>query len=505
MTGIALGVAFLAGAGFGWGAALAVALATGAILGANPGRGRLIVPALAVVLGGTAGAWRGVPPPSAPALIWVDAAGAVRGRVETPPTAHGRYQRFELTVEAVAIGDDWTTGAGQVCATAPAFPTLALGDRVRLAGNAVPIQDQPAEARAFLRSRGCGASLFAVRADVEAAGRGWRRDVAAARRELSEVLRRAAPGDAGALLSGLVTGDDHALSEARRDAFVRTGTTHITAVSGANLALVLTVATTLGTATGWRRRLGWQLPTLAAVWGYALLVGLGPPALRAALVATAAVFASRVGRWPDFVTLTVVAGAAMVAARPELLWGLSFQLSFASALALAAVLPGLAPVGLGGWLKAALLAGVVAQVATLPILLPAFGRLSPLSLPANLLIGPLVGVAFPLAVLAGALALVWAPLGEAVAVPARLCAAGIFGVVDALGGPRAAVVLAPASRPLTMVLVAVAASAAAAASRDGRAWAGRLPEAAATATPRVRAVALGGIIGGAVATARWLA
>src|SRR3712207_7452256 len=49
-----------------------------------------------------------------------------------------------------------------------------------------------------------------------------------------------------ALLAGLVTGDDAALSPARQESFLETGTTHLTAVSGSNLAILLVIAASLG-------------------------------------------------------------------------------------------------------------------------------------------------------------------------------------------------------------------------------------------------------------------
>jgi len=46
------------------------------------------------------------------------------------------------------------------------------------------------------------------------------------------------PGDAGVLLSGLVIGDDDAMSFETREQFYNLGMSHITAVSGSNLALL---------------------------------------------------------------------------------------------------------------------------------------------------------------------------------------------------------------------------------------------------------------------------
>ena len=96
------------------------------------------------------------------------------------------------------------------------------------------------------------------------------RAVADLRTRLGTVLRRSAPGDAGVLLSGLVTGDDDGFSPERKNAFIRTGTTHLTAVSGSNLALVAGILATVGSATIGRHRASWQFVTILGIWAYAL-------------------------------------------------------------------------------------------------------------------------------------------------------------------------------------------------------------------------------------------
>ncbi|MDP9365100.1 MAG: ComEC family competence protein [Chloroflexota bacterium] len=473
MTGIALGAAFLVAAAGGPPAALTVALVAVTVISVAAER-RLVTPALAVSVAAVAGAWRGEPPPTLAPLAWADAATAVRGRVVDNPAATARSQRFLLDVDEVETGEHRLPGRGRVCLWGPALPEVSVDDLVTVGGSVAPIDDVAPQYAAYFRSQGCAATMRAYWLDVEARGSGWRREMAGAARRMTRVIQEAAPGDAGVLLSGLVTGDDHAFSEARRDAFLLTGTTHLTAVSGANVALLVTVAATLGTATGLRRRVVWLATTMAAVWAYALLAGAEPPAVRAALVATAASLAARFGRRADFVTLLVLAAAAMVALDPAQLWRLSFQLSFAASLALAAVLPTVAPDGPKGWLRAAVLAILAAQLATLPILLPLDGRASLVGFPANLLVGPLVDIAFPLAALAAVAGLLWAPLGEVVLLPAWLCAEGILAIVDALAAAPGATRVGAVPIPLALLLTAVASLAILVLSEEGRRWLRRL-------------------------------
>lgn len=474
MTGIAIGVAILAGAAVhSWAVAL---LLSGAVLcGAVIGGRRLIGPAVAVVFALVLGTWRGDAPGRPGSLAWGDRATGIEGRVASVPASNGRRQHFVVAVEEAISDEARRVVRARVWVSAPLYPAVGYGDRVWLIGDVLQVEDQPAGFRGFLRSRRVDGAVVAGVLRRDAAPANWRGRIGNLRGIVDRRLASAAPGDAGALLAGLVTGDDGALSEESREAFLRTGTSHLTAVSGSNLALLVTMASTLGTATGWRRRWGWQALTLGAVWGYALLVGLGPPATRAALVATGGVLAVRVGRRPDYPTLLVLAAAVMVVVQPGNLWSLSFQLSFAASLALASVLPGLQLRGLGGWTGAAIAGTLAVEIATLPMLLPLNGSVSLTSVPANMLVAPWVAVAFPVAALASAVGFVSEPAGEALGAVAALLVRPVLLVVETLGGVESGTV--PVGRPggaVSLLLSVGAALVVGALSWEGRACAFRL-------------------------------
>ncbi len=478
MTGIAVGSAVLVGAAaHSW---AVVMLLSGAVLSAAAMRGlRRMGPAFAVALGLALGAWRSDPPAVPGASGWIDATTAVGGHVDSIPSVNGRRQNFVIRVAEARQPSGTALAEGHIWVSAPLHPGVERGDRVWLVGDVQRVEDQAQRFRAVLRFRRVDGVLIAgaIQRD-EVSGNGWN-SIARIRRAVDGHLARIAPGDAGALLAGLVTGDDDALSPERREAFLRTGTSHLTAVSGSNFALLISMASTLGSAAGWRRRWGWQALTVAGIWGYAVLVGLHPPAVRAALVATGGVLAVRVGRRPDYPTLLTLAAAGMVVAQPRDLWSLSFQLSFASSLALASVLPGFRPVGVAGWLGLAVAGTLVAEIATLPMLLPVNGSISLTSVPANVLVAPWIAVTFPLAAVAAVLGFLWAPAGDAVGVVAAVSVRPVLLVVDVFARVEGAIV--PVGRPgkatalalwLAVALVLVAVSA------DGRTWACRCVRAA---------------------------
>jgi competence protein ComEC len=427
VAGIALGAACVAGVGFGVSAVLIVALVCLAlrVAGKIGATASLVMVSVAI-----AGALRAAPAPDTSSPDWVDNASALRGVVVSGPMSNERGQRFNMRVSWVRDGTYWRTTDATVCVSAAARPVLRRGDQVYLAVTGERLEDLPAGVGNALSARGCSASVTAWSATLRTQGHGWRHTIDGVRRSMADRLQAAAPGDSGALLAGLVTGDDGALSDGARDAFITTGTTHITAVSGSNIAIVVVFAVTVGGWFGAHRRVPWQALTVGGVWLYALLVGLEPPALRAAIVATGAVFAATFGRRADLVTLTILAAAVQLLVRPTDVWTLSFRLSFVSALALALVLHGLSASGATGAMRTALVATTAAQIATAPVLLSSFHRISAVGLPANLLIAPLVGIAFPIAFIASLAGLVSEPLGEAIAAPGALAAGGILNVVE---------------------------------------------------------------------------
>jgi competence protein ComEC len=354
----------------------------------------------------------------------------------TPPNLTGERQSFVVAIPGVpglpAQGD-----SVRICVMAAPVPVVRLGDTLQATGTMESLADLPIGVRAALTARGCVGSLYATSIQVLGEAPSLLRGLADFRTQLDTALREAAPGDAGVLLAGLVTGDDDGFSTARSDAFIRTGTTHLTAVSGSNLALVAGILATIGSATvGSHRRL-WQLVTIIGVWAYALISGAQPPSVRAAIVAIAAVLAFRFGRRPDYVTLIMLAAGMMVVVEPGQIDSLGFRLSVAASLGLVLVFAGLTALNGMSPLARVLTATVAAQLATLPVLLPAFGTISLTSIPANIIAVPLVAIAMPLAALAAIVGLLSPPLGEVIVAPAALAATALIRTIDVLGAPEA--------------------------------------------------------------------
>jgi competence protein ComEC len=160
---------------------------------------------------------------------------------------------------------------------------------------------------------------------------------------IGERVLRSVPEPAGTLTLGVLLGDDNRMTRPTRAAFQAAGLTHLTAVSGWNVAVVTGVCE-LALRRWFSARQ--RLPVVAGiVWAYAYLVGLEPPVVRAALMASLYLAARWRGRPREPVTALLWSVVAMIAVQPEIRFDVAFQLSTLSTAALDRRSPGTRP----GW------------------------------------------------------------------------------------------------------------------------------------------------------------
>ncbi|MEX2553103.1 MAG: ComEC/Rec2 family competence protein [Actinomycetota bacterium] len=225
-----------------------------------------------------------------------------------------------------------------------------------------------------------------------------------------------------ALLLGLTIGDDRALSERVREDFRASGLSHLTAVSGANVAIVLgALAALLGLLKA-SRRLKTSLGFAAIVF-FAVITRWEPSVLRASVMAAIALGAFLFGRKSNSIHVLGVALFGLLIFDPLMLWSVGFQLSFA---ATAGILLGREPLldrlrSIPRLIAEPLAIGLSAQAAVFPLIAVHFGKISIASVPANLAAAGMVAPATVLGLLAG----VVATMSEWLAGPA-FKAAGIF-------------------------------------------------------------------------------
>jgi len=272
------------------------------------------------------------------------------------------------------------------------LPALTDGDRVVVWATLRP-EERAVGVRRGIVARGyCKTALLLERRGEGGASR-IRRLTARVRGRLRATLMTALlPGPERGLVLAMVLGDRSELDEETAEAFRASGTYHVLALSGAQVALVA------GLIVGGLRwlRVGPGLEavvTSTAVWFYALLVGGDVPIVRAALMASAVLAGRAFDLAGDAANTLGLTALALLVVRPAYAWDVGFQLSFGATLGILLLV---GPLGRGVpalplRVDLALVASVAAQAVLSPLLALQFHRLAPGALFLNLAAVPLSG------------------------------------------------------------------------------------------------------------------
>ena len=327
----------------------------------------------------------------------------VHARVEQV-TGRGERHRLRAPVLLLA-GEEWRE--------------VELGSRLRTSGRLAPARDD--DEAGVLHPRGPPEV-------IDAPGTWWQ----GAEAVRASVRRAVAERDEGprTLVPALVAGDDAGMPTDVVEDFQVSGLTHLLAVSGTNLTLVVGALLLLARWAGARAR-GLLVVGLLGVAGFVLLARAEPSVVRAAAMGSVGLLAmGQHGRRHG----TRALAAAIVAL---LLWDPWWALSIGfvlSVLATAGIL-WLAPGWrdrlcrwLPRWVAEAVSVPLAAQVACTPVVAALSSQVSLVAVVANLAAAPVVGPATVLGLAGGLVGLVWAPLGALVAWPGAWCAAWIIAV-----------------------------------------------------------------------------
>lgn len=244
------------------------------------------------------------------------------------------------------------------------------------------------------------------------------------------------PADQAALVPALVDGDDSGISDALADDFRTTGLTHLLAVSGTNLTLLVGFLLILAR---WSRVRGRWLYLVGAlgIVGFLLLARTEPSVVRAAAMGAVGLLAMGHNGLQRGLRGLGAALLVLLLVDPALATSVGFALS---ATATAGILL-LGPVWrdalarwLPRWLAEAIAVPAAAQLACTPLIAAISAQVSLVAVLANLLAEPAVGPATVLGLVGGLVHLVWAPAGALVGTLASWCVGWIIAVAERCAG-----------------------------------------------------------------------
>ncbi|MDP2774579.1 MAG: ComEC/Rec2 family competence protein, partial [Nocardioides sp.] len=318
----------------------------------------------------------------------------------------GRGAVHHLATPVLVLGDEGWAQA-PLGSTIRTSGLLAPSDDGDLAGVLTSARDPVVVARPDVWWRAAGAVRASVRDSV--AGR---------------------PADQRALVPALVDGDDAGLDPALAADFRTTGLTHLTAVSGTNLTLVVGFVLLFAR---WCRVRGRWLYVVGGcgIVGFVLIARTEPSVLRAAVMGTVGLLAMGVNGQQRAFRALGVAVVVLLLVQPPLATSVGFALSVLATAGIVVLAPGWRD-ALGRWtprwVAEAVSVPAAAQLACTPLVAVISGQVSLVAVAANLAVAPVIGPATVLGLAGGLVGLVLSPLGRLLGLAAGWCVAWVVTV-----------------------------------------------------------------------------
>jgi competence protein ComEC len=213
---------------------------------------------------------------------------------------------------------------------------------------------------------------------------------------LEQIVNHAMPAPQSALANGLLFGGDNRLSQDLQDKFSLTGMTHIVAVSGYNVSIIVIAIIAGSIFVGFKRK--WAIViSMIGVFLFVALIGFPSSGLRAAIMGTLVLLATLYGRVSNMQSAILITCALMLFYNPLLLrYDIGFQLSFLATIGIVAMYPILESIFIRNKKSISILEilfmTISAQIFVLPIIIYHFHIFSWISLLVNILVLPILPI-----------------------------------------------------------------------------------------------------------------
>ncbi len=375
--------------------------------------------------------------------------GTVTGLIVRDIDLRENHVNLTVEVDSLAVDGPALPAEGLILVQAPRYVDYSYGDRIKASGQLLtPPEFDDFSYRDYLARKGIRVMMPNAEVDVlkRDQGKPWYALLYGVRKRARQTIDHLLPSPQAPLLNGILLGDESDLPDDLREDFNRTGTSHVIAISGANLVVVMRVLMGLFIPMFGKRRAGWI--TMSGVAAYTLFVGAEAAVVRAAIMGGMAILAAQLGRRAYGLTTLAFCIWLMTLWNPQVLWDVGFQLSAAATAGLVLFgdslttgLRNLLKKGFAentarqitGVLAEPVVIGLAAQITTTPLILVHFGRLSLIALLANILVVPIQPYVMLFGWFATLIGMLWTPLGEPFAWVAWLPLSFTIQVVRRLG------------------------------------------------------------------------
>ena len=259
----------------------------------------------------------------------------ITGTLTEPPDYRDTYTNLKIKTEAVDTGDGDLPVSGLMLVRVSPNEAYEYGERIRMRGKLkTPPENEEFSYRDYLARQ--NVHSYMTSAEVTRlpgeGGNFFSRGVYQLKSRLLENTYRLYQDPEASLFAGILFGVDTGLPEKLQNAFKNTGTAHIIAISGFNIAIIAGLFFSI-----FKNITNERLGALLAVIGiflYAILVGGDAAVMRAAIMGSVSLLARQLGRRNIGMNTLAFVAFIMAVINPLVIWDVGFQLSFFATLGL---------------------------------------------------------------------------------------------------------------------------------------------------------------------------
>ena len=363
------------------------------------------------------------------------------GLVNKEPIKREKTQKLEIKIEklpAISPNSQIQRGKwGKVLLTIWRYPEYEYGDRLKIKGKLKePPEFEGFNYKDYLVKDGIFAVIDFPEIELLERNQGnfLKKTLISFKKKIEESLNKIMPRPHSAILEALLFGKEENISKELKEKLNKTGTRHLTAISGMNLTIISILLLNFLLLLGFWRQQAFYLSVILIIF-YVLMTGSPPSVVRAGIMAILFLTAQYFGRYSSGSRAIVIAATFMLFQNPLLLTkDIGFQLSFLAMMGLIYLQPILSEkvkkIPNFWQLRNNLSATLSAQIFTLPILIYNFGYIPVFSLITNILILPLIPTITILGFIFSFLGIFWLGIAQILSWPTWLGLSFILKLID---------------------------------------------------------------------------
>ncbi len=266
----------------------------------------------------------------------------IKGIVDRDPEVRDKTTRLHFSATEIKTDKGWHEISGTALLFVPRYPVYSYGDVLMVTGKLeTPPQLDDFDYPDYLARQEIYSTIRYPEIEILETEKSFKplEWIYSLRNRLSQTMAKVLPEPQASLAQGIILGIRGNISPSVNADFSHSGTAHLLAISGLHLTIVAGMLLSLGIWLFGRKHYTYIWLTLGSIWLYAVLTGMHPPIVRAAIMASLFLTAELLGRQRSAFTSLAFAAAIMVGISPQILGLASFQLSFLAMTGLIFIFP----------------------------------------------------------------------------------------------------------------------------------------------------------------------